>query len=424
MAWGTFVANDVNRQRAYAALAGGFFALALVLAAAKSLILKRQFDLIVSDARFYYAYLPSVIIDGDVDFANQMTDHWGGDFRPDLLEQRTATGMVQNKYPVGLALTLLPAFLIGHLIALAGFGLIPADGYSWPYQVSCLVLIQFMVYHTLLLIDRLMHRHFAIQPGPTFVAAILIAIGTPYAFYAFREPFMVHVVSTFWCTAVVAIAAMTRPDGRWFWVKIAFCWAMAIICRPTNLHLLPIVLLTAIVSAREFGWVRTLRRWPAAMVVALVPAAAQLLIWRAMSGAWVHYSYSIERFYWGEPKLWQTLFSSRHGVFFWCPALLIAIAELIGRARERMIGAWLMSAVLLWYANSAWHNWWFGDSFGARSFLELTGLFAIGLAYWFQRLQQRPLTATIFAIVILAFNYLLMALYITRTISRDGYLLG
>jgi hypothetical protein len=119
--------------------------------------------------------------------------------------------------------------------------------------------------------------------------------------------------------------------------------------------------------------------------------------------------------------LWETLFSSRHGLFFWSPVLLLAVGGL-WRTRDRLIRGWMLGGMMLWYANSAWHCWWFGDAFGARAFLELSGLFGTGLALSFACLSGRPrLTATI-VVAAVTFNLILMALYISHAVSRDGYL--
>ena len=366
--------------------------------------------------------MPTVVVDGDLDIANQITEHWGPDFRPELLEPRTPLGLVQNKYPIGLALTLLPAFLVGHLLALASGGLIPADGYSWPYQIACLAFIQFLVWRTFVRIDRLSVDRLGIAEGPTLLGIAVVAFGTPYAYYAVREPFMVHAVSTFWCTEVVAIVATAVRGPAWFWPRLAFCGAMALVCRPTNAHLAPVAILGIVEVVRSAGLQRTLL-WLPTVCVGLVPIGVQLGAWRLSSGSWIHYSYGHEGFDWAHPALLETLFSSRHGLFFWSPILLVAIAGTMTVARDPLVRCWLIGAALLWYADSAWWCWWFGDAFGGRAFLELTGLFGTGLAAAFARLRARPWLTWSLAGFAVAFNLALMALYIAHAISRDGYLL-
>lgn len=410
------------RDPSYAAVAGLFFLLAVGMAIGKAIILDQRFDLAVSDGRYYYAYLPSVVIDGDLDFTNQISEKWGPDFRPELLENRAETGLVQNKYPIGFALSLLPGFLLGHLLAVVSNGLIPADGYTWPYQLACLALIELMVWRTLVRIDRLLTERLGVPGGPALLGLIVLAVGTPYAYYACREPFMVHAVSTFWCTEVVAIAAAEHRGPGWLWPRLAFCVAMAIVCRPTNVFLVPVMVLGVAQAVHAAGLRRTLVFLPLAGI-AIVPIGLQLVTWRILSGDWVHYSYGEEGFNWAHSALSETLFSSRHGLFFWSPILLVAVAGLLLRARDPLVQCWSLGAVLLWYANSAWHCWWFGDAFGARSFLELSGLFGIGLALSFSYLSEKHRLAAVLTVLAILFNFALMALYVTHRIPRDGYLL-
>jgi hypothetical protein len=410
------------RHRIYAAVVGTFVLLAVVIAFGKAILLGQRFDLPVSDGRYYYAYLPSVVVDGDLDFANQILEHWGPDFRPELLENRTETGAVRNKYPIGLALTLLPGFLLGHVIALFSGGTIAADGYSWPYQLGCLAIIELLVWRTLVQADRLMTEHLHIPVNATLAGLVLLAVGTPYTYYACREPFMVHTVSAFWCTEVAVIAVMGHRGPEWLWPRLGFCGAMAVVCRITNLHLAPIAIYGVFQAVQAAGLRRNLTWLPLAGT-AIVPIGLQLLTWYLHSGSWIYYGYLGEDFNWAHPALWETLFSSRHGLFFWSPLLLFALGALVLRARDTLIQCWLVGSVLLWYANSAWHEWWFGDAFGARAFLELFGLFGVGLGLAFESLRNKPRLSGTIAVLVVLFNTLLMMLYITHRIPRGGYLL-
>ena len=66
------------------------------------------------DGRGYYVWLPTVILDGDLDISNQIREHWGVDFHPRFLDDKTEKGYVRNEYPIGEALTISPAFLAAH----------------------------------------------------------------------------------------------------------------------------------------------------------------------------------------------------------------------------------------------------------------------------------------------------------------------
>ena len=413
-----------TRYRCYAGLCIFLFLAAIALGFSNGRHHGMLFTLVESDGRYYYAYLPSAIIDGDLDFSNQFREHWDVDFRPALLEERTATGLIGNKYPIGMALTLLPAFLIGHVAALATGNSLPADGYSWPYQIACVAWIQFLCWLTVRRIDRILTERMHISPGAAVWGIMVVVLGTPYLYYNIREPFMAHAVSTFWCTELVAVAVTPSITAGAAWPRLAFSAAMAVVCRPTNLFLLPVLAFGVVRRVQADGWRTTLRALPLT-AVALVPIGLQMMTWRILYGSWLTYSYSDdERFLWAHPVLLQTLFSSRAGLFFWSPLLLLAVAALLRRVRDPLIGCWLLGASMLWYANSSWHCWWFGETFGARAFLELTALFGVGFGLLFTTIRDRPRLAATVAALAIVINVMLMGLYIKKLIPHDRPLLA
>jgi hypothetical protein len=415
-------------------VAAGFCALALLAVAQKA-----DFDFAVSDGRYYWAYLPSLVVDGDLDFENQIREHWGPDFDEQLLADRTAAGRVHNKYPIGLALSLAPAFLAAHasslgLFALTGAAGLAPDGYSVLYQLYALAWVMALGVGTLLLVDRLLTRRLGFTPRQALLAVLSYWIGTHWAYYFFREPLMVHVTSAFWVAACAHLCLLVRPErgftdaaGLWCAAGIALTAGLALVTRPTNaVILLPFL---APLLARP-GCVRAV---PLLLGLGALPFLAQLVVWHRLHGSFFHYSYHDEGFHWLEPALVSTLFSSRHGLFSWAPLLVFAAAGSVlawraGRGSElrRVLAPWLVAAGLLWYVNSCWHQWWFGDAFGARAFLELTPLFVLGLAACLRAssaLGRRARSAVLVAMALCcAWTWGLMVLYATHRIPRGDYL--
>lgn len=439
----TWLEDARIRQRLYVLVAVTFAVLAVGCAAVKGYWKHTPFNLVVSDGRGYYVYLPALVVNGNLDFSRQIREHWDVDFRPGLLEERTALGYVHNKYPIGLSLTLAPFFLAAHtttlfLFALTGSAWFQPDGYSPLYQLTTLTGVLLLGWLTFVLIDRLLVRSFRVSGAAAGAGVIVYWVGTHCAYYWFREPFMVHVVSLCWITVCMTLVAAMRSDavdGRvstWRLVGLVFAFAMALVCRPTNVVLLPFLIYLAVKVVRAGLMLALLRRLPLA-VVGLLPLVAQLIVWKIMTGRWLSYSYRNEGFVWTEPKLWQTLFSSRHGLFFWSPLLALSVVGLAQRLCQRgggrgpLLVCLLMAFGLLWYCNSAWYCWWFGDSFGGRAFLELSCVFVLGLAFVFERVRRLnsrwQWAIAGFVLIAVGYNYLLMWLYISQHIPRAGYLL-
>lgn len=350
---------------------------------------------------------------------------------------------MRNKYPTGLAISLLPAFTVAHGVALAAHALTGAEvftsnGYTPLYQLATVAMIMLYGLFMMSLLDSLLAHYFRIQ-GPMIALAVsLFWAGSHYAYYYFREPMMVHVVSAFWITACISAgvkAVQAQAHARFamaLWL-MCFAFAMAVVARPTNMFMAPFVALAGITALKNNWSQRALWQSAGLGLLAAWPVAVQMAAWKIMTGSWISYSYKSEGFvFWKSPYLWSTLFSSLHGLFFWSPLLILAVAGLALRVyrhgvRDNLIlGPMLLGAAVLWYFNSSWHQWWFGDAFGARSFLELAPLFVFGLAFFFEAvaLKKRPLQFATAAFVGVAtlYTYALMALYIARKIPRADYL--
>ncbi len=408
------------RLRVYAATAFGFFGLALV-----GTLFGEEYNFIFADGRAYYVYLPSAVIDGDLDFTNQAREHYRVGFNP--LRENSA-GHIFNKHPVGLALSLLPAFLVAHVVSaglfeLTGSPFVAEDGYSVAYQTLCLAAIMGFGLLTAAIADRWLAVRYALPGWVSAAAVLLFWIGSHYAYYYFREPFMVHVTSAFWVAAAASLATRVRDDlarGAPRPVDaflLVTALSMAFVCRFTNAFL-AVFVLDLLWDAWRRGALGGLGRCLLPAIAGLAPLALQVGVWRTTSGHMLLDPYDREGFdHWASPYLLSTLFSTRHGLLSWSPILVLAVPGLWVRLRRGGLGDPLLRGfasffILLWYANSSWYAWWFGDAFGGRAFLELAGLFVLGLGFFLAEMARRgaaALRATLaFAALSLAWNWLLM----------------
>lgn len=90
------------------------------------------------DEQHYYAHLRSVVLDGDLDYDNELDEltPYPGQLPP---HWRTSDGERDNMYPVGWAIVSLVPYALIHLAAVAmqslgGFG--PTTGYEPAYQLA------------------------------------------------------------------------------------------------------------------------------------------------------------------------------------------------------------------------------------------------------------------------------------------------
>ena len=429
--------NQYFRYRLYLALGVFFFLVGLFT---RTSFFQKDLQFIVSDGLAYYAYLPSLLIDGDLDFSNQIKEHFPAQQVVLDPHKKTDLGYISNKYSTGLAITLTPSFLIAHGTSLMFSYLYPSslwmpNGFTVIYQIFNVIFIMVLGAISMMFCDWLLVNHFKIKPRAALAAVSVYWIGSHYAYYYFREPFMVHVVSTFWVTLsifqikVILEKLEEKSLNPRLLVLLSFSFFIALVCRPTNIFLIPLIGLLALKILQKGLLIRFLRLLPVSLF-GVTPLLVQLFIWYFMTGSLFHYSYVGEGFNWFSPALWETLFSSLHGLFFWSPLLLVSVYGICFRLGSPPCRAFLVSFLfssgILWYLNSAWHQWWFGDSFGGRAFLELSSFFIMGLAFTFDSLinatSRKRIIMFAFVIVAVIFNYTLMSLYIFTKIPRGNYL--
>ena len=90
----------------------------------------------------------------------------------------------------------------------------------------------------------------------------------------------------------------------------------------------------------------------------------------------------LTRFYWDAPRLWDTGFSTQHGLFLWTPLLLASVAglALLARRAPRVGVPLLASFAAAYYVVACYELWHGSSSYGNRFFVPLTPVFVIGLA--------------------------------------------
>lgn len=368
------------------------------------------------DDSFYYYWLPSVVIDRDVDFSNQLAHSRTLDassVTEALSQPRTATGLLPNKYPPGWALGSLPYFLVVHAFAPSGAtGLEPA--YLAAVWFGQLVYAWIGVW----LACRITSRFF---PAPIAITAVLVAwLASPLVYYQSARLAMPHsqvfslAMLAFWCAFRIA-------DGdrraRW-WALLGFASALLVVTRNVAVAYL---LWPAWVVVRNL---RTARAGLALLGAALPVIAVQLFAWKALYGSWLVYSYGGERFDFAQLHVGEILFSPRHGWFYWHPLMAVGIAGFTAWAWRRTEGrAWLVSLGAIVFLNAAWPTWWLGSSFGYRG-LEVATLFvALGLGAVLQRTVSHRtlrLVLTTFAAGCVIWNLTLLALFLTQRIPREA----
>lgn len=344
------------------------------------------------DGNGYYAYVRSLIIDGDLHFENEyrLGDpafvRSAFDVEGRLTDgMRLPSGHVRNQWAVGSSVLWAPFFVAAHgLVRLTNSlgGSVQADGYSLPYR--WLVALGTAVYGFLaILLSFRVAAHLTTR-ADALVAAIGIWFASPLPVYAYFLPFQAH-----------ALAAFAVALFIWYWWRTAgarslWQWWVWGLSAGLMVAVYYVNALLIVISALDLVrlWARQRRLAGAALAGVAFAGGVVLALLPHWVTRWVLFrsvlvtGYSDE-FFWTSPRLLEVGWASEHGMFLWTPILLLAVAGLALMARRDLTvaGPALLCLALFYYTIAAFQNWHGQSSFGNRFFVSLTPLFVMGLAW-------------------------------------------
>ena len=309
---------------------------------------------VYGDGRFYYSWVRSVVIDHDINFADEYA-HFG------IHEPKTSTGMPANKYSVGASLFWLPAVAAAH-------NFLRANGWSLLYQITTgLASVLAVIAGLTILISRIRRGDFV-----RTITLILLAGATNLLFYGSLDVVNSHSVSFFASCILVALLLSTSPD--WLAVGISLGFLAAI-------RLQDIVFILLVIPY----WKRI--RMGKLITGILIGILPQLLAWYALDGSLTNpYLSGGEGFHFQNPQVLGVLFSPNNGLFLWTPVTMIGLIGLFFNWRK------YWSFIAVFFAEltivASWSTWWQGASVSGRMFVSSLPLLAFGIAEVVQRLYK------------------------------------
>mgnify|MGYP000005110827 CR=1 FL=1 len=402
----------------------------------------------------YYAYIASLVIDHDLYFEDEYrhADPWHyrnyfdaqGRLKPHLY---TRTGFVENQYSVGPSLLWAPFFLTAHIFTAIYNALpfthtpIPRDGFSLPYRYLCALGTAFYGFLGLFLMFWVARRLFDERVAFGATLGIWFASGLPV--YMYFLPFMSHAHSVFTCSLLVwfwrrtydqRVAADDLTNSRLrSWFLLGLLSALAFITYYPNL------LLSLFVLADFVELMHRARRHPWRFAVPFVAVPIVLWAFGFFLGwlplgliKWVIYGSPFqlgygEPWWFFDPRLWQVLFSSEHGLFSWTPIILLACIGFVPLIYRQPNLGWrcLLTFLTFWYLIASYDDWHGQSSFSNRFFLSLTPLFVLGLAALLAAVRERFKEAAfrfalVFIVLLILWNFGFIFQWGTGLINKRG----
>jgi hypothetical protein len=366
-----------------------------------------------SDEVQYVSYLRSLWFDRDVSFENEYQHYYDAGvvrypgFHETFLERTTETGRRISFATIGPAILWSPFYAVADAavaLGIAGGGV--RDGYGPPYIRAIAYGSAFYGWLAVVL-GWAMARRLGLGRG-ALAGALAVWLGTPLLFYMYVAPPMSHAASAFAVAAVLlvwlrarerwsvrgglalgalaALMAMVREQDAFIALAPAVDWALAWWQSPHDSMGPPRRRLAAHAAAGV-----------AAFALCYLP---QLLAYQALNGYFGPSRLVARKMNWLAPHAGGVLASVEHGLFFWTPLAVLAIAGLVAGVMGRLgwtarptlaprgpgsdtalVAALLLVVVALQvYVAGSVESWTVAGAFGQRRFVSLTAAFLVGLA--------------------------------------------
>jgi hypothetical protein len=395
------------------------------------------------DGMGYYAWLRSLLIDGDWDFDNEFDEHdaLGRGYE----KERTPLGRRANHFSVGPACLWAPAVAVTHALRTHLPGPLqrwPADGFSLPYQLAVGVSALGVSAVALLLLFRIC-RMFA-RPLAAALATAFVILGTTQLNYRALEVSMAH------GSAAAATALLV-----WYWLRTygslaparwALVGGLVGVAALMRWQLALLAVLPAgecVLEVWQARADRSERRLPARAVrLGLAGLAAfalflpQMVAWKVVYGQWLVSPLPLGH-RWLRPDLGRVLLSTDRGLFYWTPLTLVLVLGCLlalvrgaghqGRPsrpslRQPLLLLLVAFAVQVYFfASVTGQGVYLGSAFGYRFLTEGIVLLAPGLAWLLETAPPRRRQALIaICFTLCVFNVLLMAQYHRGILPREA----
>jgi hypothetical protein len=309
---------------------------------------------------------------------------------------------------------------------------VPVDGFSPPYVAA--VCYGSAVYGFLALVLSAAAARSALgdvarRSSEEALAAAVVWAATPLTFYMYVSPPFSHACSAFAVAAFVL--AWLRVRRAWSVGGLVLLGALAALMTMVReqdafFAFGPAVdFLWAFVGAgkKRLALVAGAAAGAAAFAVAFLP---QALAYLALNGRIGPSQIVSRKMYWWAPHAWQVLASPEHGLLFWTPLVVLAIAGVVAwaaRAGDRRVVAIAVLVMfgLQVYISGSVESWTAAGSFGHRRFLGTTVVLVTGLcALWRAAGTRRGRTMMAVAVVLCAWwNVALMIQFGTGLMDRQ-----
>jgi len=363
-------------------------------------------NVLESDAKGYYAYLPAIFIYDDLNFGFYKEVEVENAYDSTLIYDYRAyyDGHFINKYYVGESILISPFFLTAHLFS-SWLGY-PADGYSRLYIIALTIAALFYLMLGLIALRKTLLL-FNMTELNILISLSAIVFGTNLFYYSVGEVGMSHVYSFSMISIFIYhIAKYFQNFHTKHIIYGAVLLGMIILIRPVNgIVLLSVPFLAQSKVGLRAGFLKYINK-PILVLgsigFVILLASVQLIIYKIQTGSFFVYSYTNEGFNFCSPEIINFLFSYKKGFFLYTPLCLFSLIGFIFLIKDRFKFISLFVFLLLTiYMLSSWWKWYYGGSFSSRVMVDFLPYFGILLSIFYKGLSKLKLRLLYIALIVL-----------------------
>lgn len=378
------------------------------------------------DVSGYYFYLPAAFIYSDLNrvaFRDSIITKYSPSTSP-YQAFDVGNGNRVMKYSLGQAISFIPGFLCGHLAAKVSS--YPADGFSFPYQLSIAIWSIIVAILGLFILRKVLLEYF--NESTTAIVLVVIVFTTNYLNYAGIDSALTHnYLFTIYLLLVWTTIKFYKKPSFLLACVIGGLIGWATLTRPTEIISCIIPIFWGIwswedVKNRFSFFSKNIRLLTAAIFICIAVGSLQLIYWKFVTGEWIYYTYQDQTFSWLRPHVIVGLFSYKTGWFVYSPLVVLGFAGyfIYFMQKSKVIWATGIAIALAMYITFAWDDYLYGGSLGSRAMIQYYGLLALPMAALVQTIRKSRIGSTFLFVIIGISAY--YNFWLTHQAHRGGFL--
>jgi len=394
---------------------------------------------VYGDGRYYWAFTRSIYFDQNIDISDEMAHLYSPESNNKpakfghVAEFAHKSKEISRGFSLGISLIWLPLYIVGDgaTVVLQSIGIpVVRNGYSDPYQLTVGVGSILFVVSGLIVLSRALRRYF---PQKVLIPTLLLVLFTTNLLYYSgldvlnSHPFAFLLVS-------ILIWSYTRflekKETKYLMVQALIVGLLMGNRTQDALFLIIPLLAPLIVFLNKFvnlfkNWLFFSKKYFIIFLFIFLGYLPQFLLLVISQKEFLLVPHLSDKTFTLPIYLIGIFFSTKLGIFFYMPMLLVGIGGLLLLRKKLSSSRNLFLVVILLHfiLISSWHGWP-QAAYSMRYFISLLPLIAFGIAEVVDRLQKRYSLGLVYALVAIFILHQLVMIFNFKLFLQDSTNVG